>query len=133
MIAALLHPKGFVSFPRIPFPETIKLRIRGFFRARMNSCGTCIMKPSVAKHYGCKRARHCGLIANDGCQANRDFSCIRNMNCCFARFAAGCAAISLILGEQRANYRGLRLLQQAQSENIPLKPTNPHTLKDQLE
>ena len=29
-------PTFFVSFPRIPFPETIKLRIRGFFRARNN-------------------------------------------------------------------------------------------------
>ena len=42
------------------------------------------MKPSVAKHYGCKRARYCGLIANGRDQANRDFVCVRNMNCCFA-------------------------------------------------
>ena len=42
---------------------------------------------SVAKHYGCKRARHCGLIANGRSQANRDFSCVRNTNCCFARCA----------------------------------------------
>ena len=30
--ATLLHPKYFVSFPRIPFPKTIKLRIiKGHF------------------------------------------------------------------------------------------------------
>ena len=38
VIAVLLHPKCFASFPRIPFPETIKLRIRGFFHAQKNSC-----------------------------------------------------------------------------------------------
>ena len=32
-----------------------------------------IMKSSVAKHYGCKRERQCGLIANGRTQANRDF------------------------------------------------------------
>ena len=39
--AALLHPKFFVSFPRIQFSETIKLRIRGFFHERKNSGRTC--------------------------------------------------------------------------------------------
>ena len=43
------------------------------------------MKASVAKHYGCKRAKHRGLIANGRSQANRNFSCVRNMNCCVAR------------------------------------------------
>ena len=38
-------------------------------------------------HYGCKRARHCGLIANGRSQSNRAFSCVRNKNCCFARCA----------------------------------------------
>ena len=47
-----------------------------------------IMKSSVAKHYGYKPARHCGLIANRRSQANRDFSGVRNMNCCFAHCAA---------------------------------------------
>ena len=32
-----------------------------------------IMKSNVAKHYGCKRVRPCGLIANGRSQANRDF------------------------------------------------------------
>ena len=41
VIAAFFHPKFLVSFPRIPFEETIKLRIRGLFRARKNSCRTC--------------------------------------------------------------------------------------------
>ena len=31
------------------------------------------MKASVAKQYGCKRARHCGLMANGRCQVYRDF------------------------------------------------------------
>ena len=35
------------------------------------------MKSSVAKHYGCKRARHCGLIANGRSQANRASSCAK--------------------------------------------------------
>ena len=39
---------------------------------------------SVTKHYGCKHARHCGLITNWHSQANQDFSCVRNMNCCAA-------------------------------------------------
>ena len=41
VIAALLHPKVLLSFSTIPFPETIKLQIRGFFRAQKNSCRTC--------------------------------------------------------------------------------------------
>ena len=40
VIAALLRPKCLVSFPRIPFPETMNLRIRGF-PARKESCKTC--------------------------------------------------------------------------------------------
>ena len=35
-----------------------------------------------------KRARHCGLTANGRSQANRGFSRVRNVNCCFARCAA---------------------------------------------
>ena len=35
-----------------------------------------------------KRARHCGLTANGRSQANRGFSCVRNVNYCFARCAA---------------------------------------------
>ena len=46
-----------------------------------------IMKSSVAKYDGCKRARQCGLISNGRNQANREFSCARNLNCCFARCA----------------------------------------------
>ena len=47
-----------------------------------------LMKSSATKHYGCKRARQCGLIANGRSQAYRDFSCARNINCCFAHCAA---------------------------------------------
>ena len=47
----------------------------------------------VAKHYGCKPVRHCGLIANRRSQANPDFPCVRNMNCRFVR----CTAIIIII------------------------------------
>ena len=36
-----------------------------------------ILKSSVAKHYGCKRTRQCGLIASRHSQVNRDFSYVR--------------------------------------------------------
>ena len=49
------------------------------------------MKSNVATYYGCKRARHGGVIANGHSQANRDYSCVRNMNCCFAHCAANMA------------------------------------------
>ena len=38
VIAALLRPNSLVSFPRIAFPEALRLRIRGCFRTRKNSC-----------------------------------------------------------------------------------------------
>ena len=78
-----------VSFPRILFLETIRLRIRLASHVRERTCAErVIMKSSIAKHYGCKCAGHCGLIANGCSQANRDFSRVRNINCCFARCAA---------------------------------------------
>ena len=55
--AALLHPKCLVSFSRIPFPETIKLRIRGILCARKNSCRTC--------HYEDKRCKALWLLARE--------------------------------------------------------------------
>ena len=42
---------------------------------------------SVAKHYGCKCTRHCGLIAKGCSQANHGFPCVRKMNCCSAHCA----------------------------------------------
>ena len=57
--------------PKIPFPETIQLRIRGFFCVQ-NSLRTCHYEAKFAKHYGSKQARHCGLIANGPSQANWD-------------------------------------------------------------
>ena len=59
------------------------------------------MNSSVAKHCGCKRASRCGLIANGRSQANRDFSCARNMNCCSARCAAN-STNGVICGMYRA-------------------------------
>ena len=42
VIAALLHPKYFVSFPRIPFQETIwNYEQEAFMREKKNSCRTC--------------------------------------------------------------------------------------------
>ena len=47
-------PKLLVSFPRTQFfPETIKLWIRGFFRARNKSCITCYYEAGEALY--CKR------------------------------------------------------------------------------
>ena len=48
-----------------------------------------------------KRARHCGLLANGRSQANRDFSCVRNINCCFAHCTAKlfyCGTYEIVIG-----------------------------------
>ena len=76
-------PKSFgISFPRIPFPETIKLRIRGFPVRKVTSCKTCHYEANCCEAlYGWKCAMHCGLIANGCSQANWDVSCVRNMTC----------------------------------------------------
>ena len=57
-----------------------------------------------SKHFRCKHARHCGLIANGRSQVNRDFSCIRNMNCCSVCFAyhiiiftCFCSIVSIVI------------------------------------
>ena len=82
--AALLHPKFLVSFPRIPFPETLKLRIRGF-PARNNSCKTF--------HYEAKCCKVLWLQARQALWSN----CKRTHSsesrpslweCCFARSVA---------------------------------------------
>ena len=52
-------PKSFVQLPRIPFRETIEIR-RCFARCAER----LVMKSSAAKYYGCKRVKHCGVIAN---------------------------------------------------------------------
>ena len=50
VIAALLpDPKFLASIPKIPFPETMRLRMRGFFRARNNSCRMCHCKVKCRK------------------------------------------------------------------------------------
>ena len=94
MIAALLYPKFLASFLRILFPE-LQYKI---VNKRLLSCAKeltaecVIMKSSVAKHYCCKCTRHCGLIANGRSQVNQNFSCVRNMNCCFCSLHSLCAA-----------------------------------------
>ena len=68
VIAALLHPKCLVSFPRIPFPETIKLRIRSF-PARKNSCRTW---SQVSQSSMATRAQgDCGLMETGRSQGER--------------------------------------------------------------
>ena len=71
VIAALLHPKVLISFPRIPFSETIELRTRGFFRVRKNSCRMCHLakcrkalwlQARGALWSNCKRSQSSGSI-----------------------------------------------------------------------
>ena len=58
------------------------------FGAKNTRAECAIMKSSVAKDSGGTCARHCGLIGNGRSQVNRDCSCVRNMDCCFACSAA---------------------------------------------
>ena len=79
-IAALLHPRILESFPRILFPETIKLQIhvRGSFHVQKNSCRTCQDECVKALWLQARKALYS--------QVNWDFPCVRNyMNCCFTR------------------------------------------------
>ena len=62
VIAVFLLPKVLVSFPGILFPDV---------------CARVIIESSVAKHYGCKGAGHCGLSANELSRATRDFSFVK--------------------------------------------------------
>ena len=91
-------PNFFEKLPKnIISRNYIKLRIRGS-PAPKNSCHYEVnMNSSVAKHYGCKRARHCGLIGNGHSQANRDFPCARHMNRCFARYTAIMSSTQVLL------------------------------------
>ena len=52
-------PKIVGKLPKntVPFPQTIKFRIGGFFRAQKNFCKCVITKSSVAEHCGCKCVR----------------------------------------------------------------------------
>ena len=76
------------SFPRIPFPETDEIPNRRLLSLLLRSLHwTCHMTSSVAKHYGCKRVKHCGVIGNGLSKTYRDFF-VKNMNCCFARYIA---------------------------------------------
>ena len=85
--------KFFCKLPKKTISRNCEItKSTGFFYAWTNSFRTyVIMNSSVAKHYGCKRTMHCGLIANGRSQANRDFSCVRNMKCCCAH-SVPCAA-----------------------------------------
>ena len=85
VITALLHPTRLVSCPRILFPETIKLRTRGFPLWK-NSC-MCHHEVKRRKALYCKRIRHCDLIVNGWIQANQDLFRMRKINCCFSRCA----------------------------------------------
>ena len=64
VIAALLYTTVLVSFPRILFPETMKLWIRGFFHAwKKKLCRTC--HQVLGSMVECEHASYCGLIANE--------------------------------------------------------------------
>ena len=64
----------------MPFPETMKLRIRAglFYVRKRTRAERVFMKSSVAEHYGCKSASHCGLIANGAVKRIEIFP-VRNM------------------------------------------------------
>ena len=110
--------KAFGKLPENTTPETIKLRMKAGFTGdisastgigthkiyvltsdtsasirytsfvRERTCAERHMKSSVAEHYGCKRARHCDLIANGRTQADRDFSCEKKTAASLAPLAA---------------------------------------------
>ena len=75
---------------------------QAFFTAPLLTAQNALLW-SVAKHYGCKHVKQCGLIANRRSQANRDFSCVRNKNCCFARCAE-----RVIMKSSIAKYHGCK-------------------------
>ena len=83
------------------FPHKI-FWIRFFFRARKNSPERIVTKSSVAKHYGFKRVKQCGLIANGHSQANRDFSC--EMYCCLAHCAAPVTLLTLSIPSSKSTF-----------------------------
>ena len=72
------------------------------------SAERAIMKPSAAKQCGCKSVRHqCGLIVNERTKANREFPCVRNMNCCFVRCADINAGVRPPSALNPYNYRAI--------------------------
>ena len=73
------------------------------------------MKSSVAKHYGCQRARNCGQIANGRSKANR--SSVRNLKCCFARHAANIAP-RMQRGTINVSFGGRSLWQESQRAHL---------------
>ena len=86
-VIAALAPKMFGRLSKNTIPRNYE-----FTNKRLLSCAKeRLMKSGVAKHYGCKRVRYYGLIANGRSQANLAFFCVRNVNCCFGRVAR-CAA-----------------------------------------
>ena len=68
-----------------------------------------ILKSSVAKHYGWKRARHWGVLANGRSQANRDWPWGRILSCCFARCAAAARAQEVPVPRSEASTHATRL------------------------
>ena len=100
MISVLFHSEFLVSFP-ITFPETSISRnfpMRGFFRLRKNSRITCRceVKCRNALYLQAREAVWSNCKRTQSLQANRDFSCVRNMNCCFTHCAERGHDIELI-------------------------------------
>ena len=88
LIASLLHPKILGDLLKNATSRNYQITIKRLFSCAEELVQKIIIKSSVARHYGCKRARHCGLIANGRSEVNRDFSCGRNTNYCYAAIRA---------------------------------------------
>ena len=67
-----------VSFPRIPFPETIQIPNKRLLSLLLRLLHRIIVLQSI---YGCKRARQFGLTANGCSRAHRDFTWRVITNC----------------------------------------------------
>ena len=82
MIAALFHPKYFVSFPRIPFLGTIEIQNKTLFSQRRTY--RYDFKCRKALWLQAREELWSTVVANGRSQTCRDFSRERIMNCCFA-------------------------------------------------
>ena len=85
MIAVLLHTdRGFGKLPQKAISRNYKITSR-----RLVLCMKELMQhvsnevKCCTALWCCKCVRHRGLIANRHGQADRDFPCVINMNCCF--------------------------------------------------
>ena len=80
--------KRFQGYFRSSFHPAFLHNQRGFFRARKNSCRTCPFEVKCRKTFWLQARQALWSNCKRRGQGNRDFSCVSNMNCCFARYAA---------------------------------------------